>query len=180
MQTNDRVILRLHYIELFVFSRHWGTALQERWVEPSDQARGRGEGATATRHPSPLWKTEQGQWKPVTKTRSPSCIWTHHCRNGDCIHKGVFLPQSFRKHALFSRTLMFWCLHILLMKNTVMIQFCSSMVDSLNISISSKNYSQAVFIKNNILPWAEQTTLFVLITPPLSSTLPALHHLVLS
>lgn len=100
MQAKDIVILRLQHMELFVFFRHWGTALQEGWVEPSDQARGRGEGATATRHPSPLWQTEQGQWEPLTKACSPGCIWPHHCRNGDCIHKGVFLPQCFRKHVL--------------------------------------------------------------------------------
>lgn len=181
MQTKDSVILRLQHTERFVF-RHWGTALQEGWVEPSDQARGRGEGATATRHPSPLWQTEQGQWEPVAKTRSPSCIWTHHCRNGDCIHKGVFLPRCFRKHALT----IFQNINVLVFAYFVHEEHSPNIVLRLyggsleHHGISSKNYSQAVFIKNNILPWAGQTTLFVLITPPVSSTLPALYHLVLS
>lgn len=71
----------------------WGFVLQEGWPEPSDQARGRWEGATATWLPSPLWQAEKSQWEPVAKNCSPSCIQPHHLWNRGFVHKGVFLSN---------------------------------------------------------------------------------------
>lgn len=97
-------------LNLCISIRHCRAALQEGWAELSDKPRWRGEGETATQHPSPLWQAEQRQSEPGKETCIPSCIWHHHYWSEDCVPKCLFLSDIYylQQFCLLSALLYFY------------------------------------------------------------------------